>query len=40
MAFVKYQKVESAAPVKATTIAKTGKKLACKCDGDCTCKKD
>jgi hypothetical protein len=39
MAFVKYQKAESAEAVKATTVAKTGKKLACKCGGNCNCKK-
>lgn len=40
MAFVKYQKAESAQAVKASQVVKTGKKLACKCGGNCSCKKN
>jgi hypothetical protein len=39
MAFVKFQKVEKVEAVKAETIQKTGKKLACKCGGNCSCDK-
>jgi len=39
MAFVKYQKVEKVEPVLAASVAKTGKKLACKCDDNCSCTK-
>ena len=39
MAFVKYQKVEKVEPVKASDATKLAKKLACKCDGSCSCAK-
>ncbi len=39
MAFVKYQKVEAVEPVKAEDAKKLAKSLACKCDGNCACKK-